>query len=218
MSDDLDDDLDGMDDSEVDDQDDVTGGSDDGDDGDDDGAEVSSKSRKKKAAASDDFEGASVEAKERERERMRENGMTWMVVVLTGFLVGSIAFFSTWAVAQIVRLKFDWMEEALQLFDQIVNSKWFKATAMILFLNKRDLFQKKIRDVRIGGEGCFRDYDGPPNDYAAGVDYFLRYFLKQNRDPDRKVFHHVTCATDTANVQVVMDSTRAMIIQDSLNF
>ena len=53
---------------------------------------------------------------------------------------------------------------------------------------------------------------------TAGVDYFLRYFLKQNRDPDRKVFHHVTCATDTANVQVVMDSTRAMIIQDSLNF
>lgn len=69
MSDDLDDDLDGMDDSEVDDQDDVTGGSDDGDDG-DDGTEVSSKSRKKKAAASDDFEGASVEAKEREREML----------------------------------------------------------------------------------------------------------------------------------------------------
>jgi len=31
------------------------------------------------------------------------------------------------------------MEEALQLFDQIVNSKWFKATAMILFLNKKVL-------------------------------------------------------------------------------
>ena len=69
MSDDLDDDLDGMDDSEVDDQDDVTGGSDDGDDG-DDGAEVSIKSRKKKAAASEDFEGASLEAKEREREML----------------------------------------------------------------------------------------------------------------------------------------------------
>ncbi|MAD00927.1 hypothetical protein CNQ84_09060 [Pseudomonas abyssi] len=69
MSDDLDDDLDGMDDSEVDDQDDVTDGSDDVDDG-DDGADVSSKSRKKKAAASDDFEGASMEAKEREREML----------------------------------------------------------------------------------------------------------------------------------------------------
>ena len=29
-------------------------------------------------------------------------------------------------------------------FDQIVNSKWFKQTAMILFLNKRDLFEMKL--------------------------------------------------------------------------
>ena len=36
------------------------------------------------------------------------------------------------------------MEEALQLFDQIVNSKWFKTTAMILFMNKRDLFEMKL--------------------------------------------------------------------------
>ena len=179
------------------------------------------------------------------------------------------------------------MKDSVYLFRDICANPAFAETPIILFLNKRDLFQKKIRDVRIGGEGCFRaprrpslrpnaiasmawgsvrtrsrrrgdaitgptsrrwhgnstpssrrghgdnvastagrpkcdlhagDYDGPPNDYAAGVDYFLRYFLKQNRDPDRKVFHHVTCATDTANVQVVMDSTRAMIIQDSLNF
>ena len=29
------------------------------------------------------------------------------------------------------------MDEAISLFDQIVNSKWFKQTAMILFLNKK---------------------------------------------------------------------------------
>ena len=29
------------------------------------------------------------------------------------------------------------MIEALQLFEQICNSKWFKNTAMILFLNKK---------------------------------------------------------------------------------
>ena len=33
------------------------------------------------------------------------------------------------------------MEEALQLFDQIINSKWFKTTSMILILNKKDLFE-----------------------------------------------------------------------------
>merc|ERR1711988_1803982 len=31
------------------------------------------------------------------------------------------------------------LDEAIQLFDQICNSKWFKSTAMILFLNKKDL-------------------------------------------------------------------------------
>lgn len=67
MSDDLDDDLDSMDDSEVDDQDDVVADSDDGDDG----KPVSTgKSRKKAAATAEDLEGASIEAKEREREML----------------------------------------------------------------------------------------------------------------------------------------------------
>jgi len=36
------------------------------------------------------------------------------------------------------------MEEALQLFDQIVNSKWFKTTAIILFLNKKVLSSRSL--------------------------------------------------------------------------
>ena len=32
------------------------------------------------------------------------------------------------------------MAEALNIWDEICNSKWFTKTAMILFLNKRDLF------------------------------------------------------------------------------
>lgn len=67
MSDDLDDDLDGMDDSEVDDQDDVVDGSDDGDDGE---PVATGKSRKKAAASTDELEGASIEAKDREREML----------------------------------------------------------------------------------------------------------------------------------------------------
>ena len=37
------------------------------------------------------------------------------------------------------------MMEALSLFEEICNSKWFKNTAMILFLNKRDIFAEKIK-------------------------------------------------------------------------
>ena len=37
------------------------------------------------------------------------------------------------------------MDEAITLFEQIVNSKWFRETAIILFLNKRDLFETKLQ-------------------------------------------------------------------------
>lgn len=37
------------------------------------------------------------------------------------------------------------MHEALKLFHEICQSKWFTYTAMILFLNKSDLFAEKIK-------------------------------------------------------------------------
>ena len=42
------------------------------------------------------------------------------------------------------------MEEALNLFDEICNSRWFVETSMILFLNKVDLFEEKIVNVDPG--------------------------------------------------------------------
>ena len=50
------------------------------------------------------------------------------------------------------------MEEAISLFDQIVNSRWFAETSMILFLNKKDLFEMKIAKASISKH--FVDYDG----------------------------------------------------------
>lgn len=37
------------------------------------------------------------------------------------------------------------MHESLRLFDSICNSQWFVHTSMILFLNKKDLFEEKIK-------------------------------------------------------------------------
>jgi hypothetical protein len=39
--------------------------------------------------------------------------------------------------------------EALNLFEEICNSRWFRETSMILFLNKRDLFAEKCQKVSI---------------------------------------------------------------------
>ena len=50
------------------------------------------------------------------------------------------------------------VHEALRLFGDICNSKWFEHTTMILFLNKMDLFAEKIRRVPL--RVCFPDYTG----------------------------------------------------------
>jgi len=39
------------------------------------------------------------------------------------------------------------MTESLALFDSIVNSRWFLRTSIILFMNKIDVFRRKIPKV-----------------------------------------------------------------------
>lgn len=50
------------------------------------------------------------------------------------------------------------MIESMKLFDSICNSKWFVETSIILFLNKKDLFEEKI--VRSPLTICFPEYTG----------------------------------------------------------
>ena len=50
------------------------------------------------------------------------------------------------------------MDESLNLFESIVNNDFFANTSMILFLNKKDLFEKKIIFSPI--TECFKDYAG----------------------------------------------------------
>lgn len=48
--------------------------------------------------------------------------------------------------------------ESLVLFESITNSRWFLRTSIILFLNKTDLFRKKIPKSPL--EKYFTDYSG----------------------------------------------------------
>jgi len=50
------------------------------------------------------------------------------------------------------------MHESMKLFDSICNNKWFTETSIILFLNKKDLFEKKITKSPL--TICFPDYTG----------------------------------------------------------
>lgn len=50
------------------------------------------------------------------------------------------------------------MHESLKLFDSICNNKWFTNTSIILFLNKKDIFEEKIKKSPL--TICFPEYTG----------------------------------------------------------
>jgi guanine nucleotide-binding protein G(i) subunit alpha len=112
------------------------------------------------------------------------------------------------------------LEEALALFDEIANSRWFDNTAMILFLNKRDLFETKIattdiRQPKPDGTFYFDDYTGGC-DYASGLKYIIRQFIARNRNEDRELYYHVTTATNTENINTVFNACKHIILKDNL--
>lgn len=125
------------------------------------------------------------------------------------------------------------VHEATELFDEICGSRWFDNTSMILFLNKKDLFEKKIKrvDIRNPEKELFMDYDGGictcdggyPSDnectcgvQALGKQYLTDLFLQKNTNEAKEVFWHITCATDTSNVKAVFNDCRKIILNKNL--
>jgi GTPase SAR1 family protein len=107
------------------------------------------------------------------------------------------------------------MEEALDLFEEICNNSCFAKCSIILFLNKRDLFEEKIRSSDI--VDWFPEYKGAKNDYDAGIKFFLVKFLARNHSSAaHQVYYHVTCATDTRNIQIVFNACKDIIFRDNL--
>jgi guanine nucleotide-binding protein subunit alpha len=70
------------------------------------------------------------------------------------------------------------MMESLVLFESVVNSRWLLRTTVILFLNKIDLFQEKIKKIPLNK--YFPDYNGG-KDANNAAKYILKRFAQTNR-------------------------------------
>merc|ERR1719446_865832 len=106
------------------------------------------------------------------------------------------------------------MKEALDLYDEVSNNRYFEKSSMLLFLNKKDLFEDKIARVPINDTPDFADYTGGA-DYKAGCDYFIEKFRQLNKT-DREFYYHLTCATDTGNVKMVFNTCKDIILKNNL--
>ncbi|KAI4826738.1 guanine nucleotide-binding protein G(t) subunit alpha-1 [Gymnodraco acuticeps] len=106
------------------------------------------------------------------------------------------------------------MHESLHLFNSICNHRYFIATSIVLFLNKKDVFVEKIKKAHLSM--CFPEYDGPNTYEDAGL-YIKMQFLDLNLRKDiKEIYSHMTCATDTENVKFVFDAVTDIIIKENL--
>jgi len=103
--------------------------------------------------------------------------------------------------------------EALTLFEEICNCKYFHTTPLILFLNKRDLLKKKIEEVDIAD--YFDDYEGG-KDYDNATEWLKMKFTSLNKNPEKNIYTHLTCATDTNNIKFTFDSVAEIILFKTL--
>ena len=103
------------------------------------------------------------------------------------------------------------MKESVNLFNTILNYQWFMTTAVVLFLNKKDLLEEKIQSGKSPVSKYFPDCTA--NSYESAVDFFRQLFIDQNPNPEvRDIYPHVTCATDSKNIKVVDTAVQVVIM------
>jgi len=126
------------------------------------------------------------------------------------------------------------LRESLDLFRSIWNNRWLRTISVILFLNKQDLLEEKIRSGKSKLDEYFPEfvhYMLPPEaqpEIDQGADkeftrakYFIRdNFLQISQQPsggDAKqhsahhCYPHFTCAVDTENIRRVFNDCRDII-------
>lgn len=106
------------------------------------------------------------------------------------------------------------MHEAIILFDSLCNCRWFVNTPFILFLNKTDLFEEKLRKSPL--KQYFPDYKGDPLNVEEATQHFADMFLSLNRTR-KPMYVHRTCATDTKSMKFVLAAATDVIIQQNLS-
>uniref|UniRef100_X1YV83 Guanine nucleotide-binding protein subunit alpha n=2 Tax=Capitella teleta TaxID=283909 RepID=X1YV83_CAPTE len=106
------------------------------------------------------------------------------------------------------------MEESKALFRTIITYPWFQNSSVILFLNKKDLLEEKILNSHL--VDYFPEFDGPQKDAQAAREFILKMFVDLNPDPDKIIYSHFTCATDTENIRFVFAAVKDTILQLNL--
>ena len=102
--------------------------------------------------------------------------------------------------------------ESFQLFQDIINSRWFLHSSIVLFLNKTDIFAKKLATSPLSR--FFEEYTGP-NRFEEAAEFIRDKFLSLNTYR-LQIYPYLTCATDTNNINMVFQAVEETVLANAL--
>lgn len=109
--------------------------------------------------------------------------------------------------------------EAIELFEDVVNSRWLQHSSMMLFLNKRDLFEEKflVRKIPLNASGLFPTAPKDNENIEQAIDWIKSMFQERNKRKDAEsLIVHVTTAVDSSNVKLVFNACKQHILRSTL--
>ncbi|XP_031716063.1 guanine nucleotide-binding protein subunit alpha-11-like [Anarrhichthys ocellatus] len=108
------------------------------------------------------------------------------------------------------------LRESLALFKTILSYPWFQDSSIILFLNKRDLLEEKIKRSHLAT--YFPAFTGPQCDARSAEQFILQMYMENHRGHPKPLYRHYTCATDTNNIRVVFKAVKDTIFRDNMDW
>ena len=109
------------------------------------------------------------------------------------------------------------MDDSLSLFGATVNGVHLRRKPFILFFNKHDLFEEKVKRKSI--QCAFPDYRGDPRSTPESSQFIISKFLEQDKygkTYKRPMYTHLVTATNTQLVKFVFTGVAEIILNDIL--
>lgn len=106
------------------------------------------------------------------------------------------------------------MLESLTVFENTINLDQFKKKSIILFLNKKDLFEQQIQQKPL--KEYFPDFGGQEGNSDAALKHIEQLYRGKDKFGSRQIFVYPTTATDTSNIKKIAGTVIGILLKETL--
>ncbi|KAI8818258.1 guanine nucleotide binding protein, alpha subunit [Fimicolochytrium jonesii] len=106
------------------------------------------------------------------------------------------------------------MSDSLIVFDSVINNPLLRKISVVLFLNKADIFEKKLKRTPLAN--TFPDYRGV-NEFKPAAAFIRTQFMKlDTSNGEKRIYSHYTTGTDTKHMKVILEVVRGIIVRSNI--